>query len=1090
MSEPIPVVTVRTLGPPSVAVGETALRFPSRKALALVLYVALRNTPCSRSSLATLLWPDSAPERAMTSLRSTLARVRRTFEDVEVDPLAADRQSVWLREGVSVRVDAGELADVAAGSDLPVEDLERVLDTVDGVFFEGFTLADAEPFEEWVGATRVLVDDHVDAVAGRLVASLVGAGRPVDAVRATDRWISSRPLSELAHLARLEALVLAGEPGRARRHWNGFVERSVEALGVEPSSGSQARARELFDRRGPVAAPPASRAQLPLLGRSDEMRRLREASALAEAGLPQVILVEGTAGVGKSRLLDEFVSWRSVQPGRVQLLRGAAYEMGSAPLRPLADAVRAALERERDLTDLLDDTWLLELARLVPVLRARRPDLAAEPADDPHSSHRLHEAIVVLGMALADRGLTVLTLDDAQWADTETLDTLAYATRRWTELQVGIIVIVGARQSSGWAAVEARRLFRALDDRGALTHIELGPLGRDSIGSWLGEGGDPLAELLHRRTGGLPVFLDTMLGELESLGRIVRDADGRIDPSASLDCIDEVGDLPIPSSVTALVDDAIDGLDDVTTAVAAAAAVIGQPVEVDTIAAVAGVDARQAVDALDMLLDRRLATSSEDAAVALAHDLVRSAIYARLSAPRRRLYHRTAADLLHAEPAATRAHHALRGGLDDAAFDLCIQAGRDAAALAAAPAAADHYQQAAGLIDRVDASSEAILEVASEGGRQLELANRFPEALDLYHQLETVAADGGDDELRLACLVGRARVLALPAASGDLERAASVVEEGLSVARRLGNRGAESTLLWVSMNVRRRQGRPDQALVAGRQSLSMAEDLGFTRQIAFTALDLGNLQGARNDWDDGLSLARRSAAAWDRLGDPAMRSDALNNAAIILIQRGEIEEASDLASEAATLARELGNDWGVASTAYTLALVALQREDVATVRALAETGRRAGQRADLVAALVAMDAIEALALRTRGDAAAATSLAARSLARAEQDVAFLRPLATGVAVLAALDEGRVGDAAALVESLEADPDSPDRTQLVVPELAMATWMASTADAQAVDYIERCLASAASVDAAWFVPELTSLAAQVVAPGGGAVTTPS
>ncbi|MFC1960928.1 hypothetical protein ACFLYO_09475, partial [Chloroflexota bacterium] len=79
MSGHAPPLHLHLLGPPEIHLGEKPLTFPTRKTLALLVYLALEGGSQPREHLATLLWPDSSPERSYASLRNTLGHLQTTF---------------------------------------------------------------------------------------------------------------------------------------------------------------------------------------------------------------------------------------------------------------------------------------------------------------------------------------------------------------------------------------------------------------------------------------------------------------------------------------------------------------------------------------------------------------------------------------------------------------------------------------------------------------------------------------------------------------------------------------------------------------------------------------------------------------------------------------------------------------------------------------------------------------------------------------------------------------------------------------------------------------------------------------------------
>src|SRR5207302_6503281 len=120
----------------------------------------------------------------------------------------------------------------------------------------------------------------------------------------------------------------------------------------------------------------------------------------ARQGQPQAVLVVGEAGIGKTRLVSEFIA--RVRAQGADILAGQAFEMGGRlPYQPLVQALRPRLEEENAPEDLLDDLWLAELSRILPELRVRYPDLPAPTEDELTAKGRLFEAVARLFDVLA-----------------------------------------------------------------------------------------------------------------------------------------------------------------------------------------------------------------------------------------------------------------------------------------------------------------------------------------------------------------------------------------------------------------------------------------------------------------------------------------------------------------------------------------------------------------------------------------------------------------------------------------------------------------------------------------------------------------
>jgi predicted ATPase len=154
---------------------------------------------------------------------------------------------------------------------------------------------------------------------------------------------------------------------------------------------------------------------------------LIEAYHTAQRGQTQVVLLQGEAGIGKTRLAKEFLAWAEREGADV--LQGCAFETGSRlPYQPVIEALRRRIEREHAPDDLL-----AELTRLLPELGDRYSDLPAPQGDKSLARNRLFEAVARLLQALAKRAPLVLFIDDVQWADTASLDVFHYLARSWSE---------------------------------------------------------------------------------------------------------------------------------------------------------------------------------------------------------------------------------------------------------------------------------------------------------------------------------------------------------------------------------------------------------------------------------------------------------------------------------------------------------------------------------------------------------------------------------------------------------------------------------------------------------------------------------
>jgi predicted ATPase len=362
-------------------------------------------------------------------------------------------------------------------------------------------------------------------------------------------------------------------------------------------------------------------------------------------GEPGVALVVGEAGLGKSRLLRTFARWSRVQGADVAL--GRADELsGRLPYQPLMELVRARLAREHAPDDLLEDSWLTELQRLVPELHDRYPDLPA-PVDDAAAGTRLLEAIAQLGLALARRRPLLWIVDDLHWADEATRDALLYLLKRWNDDKAPALVVCSARNEELATVSELEDWVAAARRATTLREVALAPLSAalttQAVATLLG--GSASAEVcawLQETTQGNPLYLTHVLQALAERGAVLwQEGEQGDGPHLAADV--EAASLAgwLPETLRGVLLRSVKRLDVAAQQTLAAAAVIGTRFDERLLLQVAGVDEETALSALD-LAERRLLIRAEVGGYRFAHDLIAEAIYSDLTLARRRAFHRRA----------------------------------------------------------------------------------------------------------------------------------------------------------------------------------------------------------------------------------------------------------------------------------------------------------------------------------------------------------------------------------------------------------------------------------------------------------------
>ncbi|MFN4218796.1 MAG: AAA family ATPase, partial [Candidatus Bipolaricaulia bacterium] len=252
---------------------------------------------------------------------------------------------------------------------------------------------------------------------------------------------------------------------------------------------------------------------LPWVGRERELAILHSHFVRACAGYSTGVLIAGESGVGKTRLVQEFLA--SVRDfSRLTVLLGRADEtartVAYSPVRRALELKLPELSRTRLRT--LSSTALVSVAEIVPELRALRPELPHLPELPPQQVRlRLWEGLAQLFGALASSKPLVLFLDDLHWADPSTLEFLGYLLTRRAHAKMLFVGCYRAEEISP----ELAALHERARSVGAILPLER--LSLSEVERLLHQAritASHLAHRLYRETQGNPFFIATVLTNL------------------------------------------------------------------------------------------------------------------------------------------------------------------------------------------------------------------------------------------------------------------------------------------------------------------------------------------------------------------------------------------------------------------------------------------------------------------------------------------------------------------------------------------------------------------------------------------------
>jgi len=227
------------LGAAEAALDGRPIVFRTKKALALLAYLALDPGPHPRERLADLLWPQSDVAEARASLRTALNYVRQGLGPAADSVIVATRESLGVRFGAPVDLDvqalthAQHLARCSPGN-FREREIEAAVARIRGPFLAGMLVPDAPDFEAWIESQRTYWSGVESELLDRLATHQMGENEPAAALGTLERWTYLNPDEEIAWQRLIDAHLRTQDAGGARRAWSAYC-RAMAELDAEPS---------------------------------------------------------------------------------------------------------------------------------------------------------------------------------------------------------------------------------------------------------------------------------------------------------------------------------------------------------------------------------------------------------------------------------------------------------------------------------------------------------------------------------------------------------------------------------------------------------------------------------------------------------------------------------------------------------------------------------------------------------------------------------------------------------------------------------------------------------------------------------------
>jgi class 3 adenylate cyclase/tetratricopeptide (TPR) repeat protein len=678
-----------------------------------------------------------------------------------------------------------------------------------------------------------------------------------------------------------------------------------------------------------------------MVGRDRELSALKDAYAgVAEKHGTRVVTVLGEAGIGKSRLLNEFLCWADARPEHPSCWRGRATRATQlapyALLRDLfvrhfgivdTDTAEQALSRfrqsmhgilEQDQADLAGHLAGFDFSSS-PVVRA----LLGTPAFGQIAAASLRQALRAFwqlgpegtdprlsSAAPGTPGPVLLLVEDLHWADEASLDLIAglVGEAQAAERQGQLLLVAAARPEF----LERRpRWGERLKGHTRIDLLPLSPrssraLVRDIL-QRLPEVPENLREMLVANAEGNPFYLEELVKMLIE--------DGAIEPGAGPWRIngEKLGLVRLPPTLTAVLQARLDALPADERIVLQRASVIGKQFWDSLVAELApdGADARRELAALE---SRELVFRYEQLAFVgvreytFKHAILQQVTYETVLLQVRRACHAQVARWLEARAGERldeyltliAEHHSL-AGQPRVAASWYIRAGERAANLGANGDARRFFETALGLLPPDDLEQRWCALLAHD--EVLGVLGDTDARLADDAALLALAEQMGDDSRLAIAHYHRGHYL------GVLSRYADAVEAldvALAAAERAGDLVVRADVLSVKVLNLVKQGRMAEAGATAPIALACAEELGQPSTLARTLTNVSIYFAAAGDLARAARLIARQAAIMQEAGNLFLQAASLGNLGYYYLMLGRYPQAGETLEQALTLTEVIG----------------------------------------------------------------------------------------------------------------------------------------------------------------------------------------
>ena len=651
------------------------------------------------------------------------------------------------------------------------------------------------------------------------------------------------------------------------------------------------------------------------VGRNEEFNKLKELLERAINGKGQFVFIEGEAGIGKTRLVNELKEYAETRG--VKFLTGKClYHEGSDPYLPFIEALREHLSINNEKVNeemsapigfigQIVHTSVMETSIPLPVglIKSGISDETTKREVDLRKERdRMFEVALQLITRISQETPLILFIDDLQWADVASLQLLYYLGRNIKESRTFIVCTYRPEDlaENQGKAHPLTDIIKRMSREGLYAKVTLRRLSqKDSsimIASLLNAEKIPdvLVKLVYERTDGNPFFIEEVLKSLIE--------DGIIDPNDKAWYYRmDLSKLTLPATIKDIVTRRVDRLSEDAEKVLEVAATIGREFSYDILSNVIEGDEESLLDAIDELIESRLIieeSSEIREEYRFDHPTVREVVYNSLSRGKKRLLHKKVALALElvskgkeSEKVYNLAYHFYNANEYEKALLYAQKAGERAIESYAPEDALRYFKMALDSIQKMqDTESNKVRKLSllkSIGQLCYSLAD-WNEGIAYYGSMLELSVELKNEHSRAEAHRGLGKMCS---EQNIWQDAISHFECAIAISEKLSDlHGLGESLRgrgWIDWML----GKYDSALDLYKKALSCAEKIGDVRVIAQTYIDIGNVYNVKGEFSKAVWHYEKSLGLLEEMNEEYEIARVYNNLADVHNQMKELEKS-------------------------------------------------------------------------------------------------------------------------------------------------------------------------------------------------------